>query len=390
VGLAAFALALGRPEGFVYLAPVAFVGAIEKRSAGWWMRAVAAPAMAVAILSAVRWLAFGSPVPLPVLAKIGRVDYWHRLQSGAEYIAAFGRASVIGAILLVMAGAALVLTSSDLMSRSRGKDRRFMLAPVAVLTTHLVMVLLVGGDWMAYTRFIAPVIPLLAIVTMQVFVSCLSVVCPRSAVAVGATVAFAIAVSLASNEKTGLHYPFIKSTCLQRSGDDLANESLGSSLGQRVRRLNYPFRRDESQLLPFLLGPLRALSENRVVTIASCQMGYLPYHVRAFGLHNVRFVDTVGLVDPALARLPGPRTTWGLAIGNDVTLLMDPASGDPVARAVQDRNPDLVYMLSTDEKAVRQMEQWHWTLVWDAPQAKIFARNTLRSSMTLPLTPAAR
>jgi len=371
-GGVAFLLATVRPEGVVYLTAVAVVGGFNHRSRRWWTRAVAFPAVGFLALSLVRWSCLGTPVPLPVLAKIGASGISDRVWMGLSYLAQFARASLLGGILL----GALVIGSlfvSGCRLWGGAADRgRLVRVPMVLLGVHLAMVVSVGGDWMVHSRFVVPAIPLLAVVLGQTMAAFLE--WRRRTLVSVLLVALALAAPAMAKEETGLYFPYFKYICHQRSILDLFDPRFGATVGERMRRLNHAYRRDEFQLRPFLVGPLASRARDSLVTVASCQMGYLPYEVRRLGLKNVRFVDTFGLVDPELARIPGARTALGLAVGNDLARLMDPRSSDPVARAVQDRHPDFVYMLAASPAVIEQMQAWNWRLVWNAPEAKIFAR----------------
>ncbi len=95
-----------------------------------------------ALCALVRFVAFGSPAPLSLLAKPS--DLWH----GAIY-----------------ASAAAVVTLAPLLAISPlalARAPRSALAIVVAAVAHFAAITAVGGDWMPYARLAAPIVPSLA------------------------------------------------------------------------------------------------------------------------------------------------------------------------------------------------------------------------------------
>jgi hypothetical protein len=139
------ALALGvaatlRPELVVAASVAGILLAPRPRVLGFLARA-AAPS---AIVAAARIAAFGSPLPLAVLAKPS--DARH----GAVYVAA-GLVVTSLAIVPAIMPAALAAAPEE--------HRPVVRAAGALVVVQAVVVALVGGDWMPYARLLVPVIP---------------------------------------------------------------------------------------------------------------------------------------------------------------------------------------------------------------------------------------
>ncbi len=381
-GMCAALLALTRPEGFVYLGTVLAWGIATKRSRRWWVASFASPLLVFLLITAVRWGWLGSPVPLPVFAKAGGGNPFERIADGTSYVLAFAQASTLGMLVLCALGARWIQAGLQLASGRPPELLLRRMAPALVVSTQLSAAAIAGGDWMAYYRFIAPAVPLLCVSLVQMIWDVLDHVSSAPLLRRGIGGIGLCLIPWLVVERSGLRPPYMHNTCMQRSIFDLMDDQLGASLGERVRRLNHPYFRDETQLLPFLEGPLRRIvAQQRELTIATYQMGFFPYYLRGMRLGGVvHLVDTFGIVDPELARLPGLRTPLGLTIGLEPTIYLDPSTQDLGARAIQARRPDLVYVLRADGHTVEQLARWGWVLIWNAPEAKIFARDSVLQS----------
>lgn len=389
VGALGSCLALARPEGFVYLAAIVAVGVARRARVRWWLAALGPPVVVISGAALIRTLVFGTSVPLPVLAKAESSNPFARVEEGVGYLSAFAEASALGGLLLAAFAARVVLLLFQVVPlRARLSVYGGTLASVALVAVagvHLLAVLLAGGDWMAFYRFVAPVVPLLGVAASQSLAKAAELIPPkvRRVTLPVALMALALAAwPLGRDERSGLYYPYIRNTCLQRSLADLVDERLGASLGQRVRQLNHPYFRDITQLDPFLRGPLRQLSETRGhLVVATQQMGFLPYRLRELGFERVHLIDSYGITDPELARLPGERVALGLRDGAQALRFLDPASGTALAHAVVKREPQLAYVLRVDRASVDRLAELGWVLIWNAPEAKIFARREVAARL---------
>jgi hypothetical protein len=382
-GIVAFLLTLARPEGFAYLGAVLLWGILAKRHRAWWLQAFALPLLAFSAVTLLRWLWLGLLFPIPVLAKVGTGNTLQRIGSGFHYVVAFGRASILGAVLLLGFVFQLLRLVVTTLARptpklQMSKQALSKQAPMVILFVHVGIVIGTGGDWMTYSRFLAPVIPLLGLVTAALVWSLPWQRWTSRPFRFALVGLFVLGLPFLASEKSDLFPPYIRNTCTQQSFSDLVDPHFGPTLGERVRRLNHPYHRDATQLRPFLLNILGPVARRPGgITVATYQMGFFPYEVSRLKIDQVRFVDTVGIVDAAIASLHGERTPRGLATGLDPITFLDPDSRDPIARAIQNRQPDLVYILSTSPAMVRTLQRWNWLLIWNAPEAKIFARRGL-------------
>lgn len=380
VAIVSTLLVLARPEGWIYMAAVALFALGARLGRRWLLRAVATPVAAFVLLSLVRKLWFGVWLPLPALAKMSSSAVLARINEGLAYLWAFAEASYLGFVLLCAAlAAACLLAGRTWRERGRGPspESRALLAVVSVVGVHLLTVALSGGDWMGYYRFVAPAVPLLGVTLAQL----ISAAAPRSSTGLVSALLVLVGISavpLGEDERSGLRPPYMQNTCLQTSLADLGDAELGPTLGERVRRLNHPYLRDLSQLAPFVHGPLQSILRVKPdILIASYQMGYFPYHARIWQMPGIRFLDTVGITDSQLAKDAALRSSRGLSDGLEPRIFLDPQANNAVSNRVQALRPDLTYVLNADVDMVSQLTAWGWLLVWNAPEAKIFARREL-------------
>ncbi|MDD9946026.1 MAG: hypothetical protein OXU20_33590 [Myxococcales bacterium] len=368
-------LSLARPEGFTYLGVPLLFGLLTGRDRSWWLRAIGAPLLGFAAVSGARVLFVGYPVPLPVLAKAGGDGLpLRRFGSGVNYVVAFYRASVLGAAMMP----AFVVRAVGLLRMLEQKRLRdaptAQLAPALVMAVHLGDVIVAGGDWMAFYRFMAPIVPLMAVILAQVLWALAERAIARPRWRWGTALALTLLLPWISFEQTGVAPPYMPNTCMQRSLAELFDPQLGDTFGTRIRRLNHPHIRDETMLLPFIDGPLRPLqARHPTLRIASTQMGFLPHALYERGLRNIDLIDAFGITDPRLASVAGERNALGLTVGAYPERFLDPNSPAPAAQAIQKLEPDLVYTLSLERSTIKRLEEWGYRLIWSRSECNVFA-----------------
>lgn len=364
-------LVAARPEGVLY---ALLVPLLRRRLPRPRLLTVAAlPWGAFAALTALRWGLTGHVAPLPVLAKVGGDAPLARLAGGLEYAAAFAVASPLHLALLAGAVAVALRTGAARL----GRDRRALLALVGLQGGLAVVA---GGDWMTYYRFLYPALPALAALGAHAILGTgRSVVgalpaAPRRA----ALLALAVAVVLAGSVERSHLGPFgmTDTNRVQRLWDAL-DPAFGAGLGDRARRLNVPYARDEGDLFPFVDGPLRRVAERAErLQVVSYQFGAFAYRVRRAGL-DVALHDPMGVCDPRTATLGGARNALGLEDGRYPERFLDPASGSPLARHLAAVAPDVVYVLDLSREQREAVERLGYRVVWDRPDAKVLARAAL-------------
>jgi hypothetical protein len=170
-----------------------------------------------------------------------------------------------------------------------------------------------------------------------------------SRVARVATLAAMIALSVVNLASERLKNPFSDhdNTSLQAGiGDLVAGGWDLASVNRSALMLNTYHRRDLEAITPFVENDLRRLAldaaDGRIVYM-SYQMGIVPYVIRHSAPDlDVYFVDTVGLCDRTIARLPLPRRHVGIAPGLNLLGTLTGKAG-PLSDYVLATKPNLVY-----------------------------------------------
>jgi hypothetical protein len=242
VGLAIAGLAWLRPELAAIAVVLLTAVAVRVGMARAWPAFVIATVGGLAVC-AFRFGLSGDALPLALSAKLGS------LADGLSYSA---RATVV-----VSGGLGLVLAGVGTW-RGRGDDRWL----AAILFTHIVAVVLVGGDWMPGFRLFAPVLPLYAALAAVGAVHLWRLGRSGRAIACACLV-FACGVPLLD---LALRIPEWRQAGISR-------ERAGHQLAERLRA--------------------------QVERVALVDIGYLGY------ASGCEVVDLAGITEPAVARMRG-------------------------------------------------------------------------------------
>jgi arabinofuranosyltransferase len=124
-----------------------------RERAGWWLRYGAGAAATVAAVTFLRYQYFGDFVPATVRFK-APTSIASSVPAGYDYLAQFV-VEFPPVPILLFASAALVLAA---------RRSRAAVAASLVVLGKLGFILWVGGDWMGFHRFVAPVVPLMGLV----------------------------------------------------------------------------------------------------------------------------------------------------------------------------------------------------------------------------------
>jgi arabinofuranosyltransferase len=201
-------------------------------------------------------------IPNSVIAKWGGGPIYALL--GIKYTLA-GIAGTVGIIGLgVLALPSLIRSSSEV---------RFLSIYCAA---YLLFITISGGDWMPGFRFFVPVLPLLwtlcTVGALRLVTAALPALAPRTIAVAVAILALASFMGGRSLSRAQLEYP--------------------TGIKQRTW-ITSPERVSVAKELSRIVSP------GSTVAIGEC--GYIPYFAP-----GVRFLDLFGLMDPRIARLPGP------------------------------------------------------------------------------------
>ena len=161
--LATLALVTVRPEMISLVTALAFAVFIYRRIGRWRGRVAlivfyATVLLAISGVIVFRHFYFGSPVPLPVYAKVSSFSARH-LQEGMFYLLHYALANPV---MLFGLGAALFQLYTLLRNEQRQPAFGQLLLAIALLA-YAAFIIITGGDWMQAGRFLVPVLPLAAL-----------------------------------------------------------------------------------------------------------------------------------------------------------------------------------------------------------------------------------
>lgn len=155
-----------------------------------------------------------------------------------------------------------------------------------------------------------------------------------------------------------------------------------SDLDEKLILMNCAGERDWEGVMLFITDELPMIYEalNHEVTIATFQMGFFPYYVKKINpALNIEFVDTLGLADSKIARMHGPRESYGLREGLRIDDIFAGKSGH-LSEYILGRDPNMIYVLNATSKRRMALSNLGWTMSWDKPGAVIFIKKNNQSS----------
>lgn len=370
---------LARPEGFIATVAVALhLLALPRRSRVSLRRATALvglPVVAGVSLGIWRLLTFGAPFPNPVYAKVGIHAPVARLRAGLDYVAG---CLTSGPYFLILGGAVLLVLVLVVRDSFRADGwpwpraaSRSLLIPALAQTAF---VLLVGGDWMGFYRFLVPALPLyiVAVAARIVRPAAEGLVAAGPGARLLRQVGVAAVLLLVTTNVGGRAWP---GRCSTQAGiGDLLGIRSAEELQEKLISLNCAYGRDERDLLPYLHASLRdtARRHGGRIVVATVQMGFFPWIVRTeFPGLDVSFVDTFGITDPHVARLDVPKVARGVAPGISLGAVVDGGAGE-LTRFVREKGANLAYAVDIPVEDRRRFVHAGWRLVWDRPGAVVF------------------
>lgn len=388
-------LILARPEGFfIVLFTVIFL-ALFSWSSGWTWRTlplVILPSAFFFALGLFRLSLFRAFWPNPVYAKAS-LGAW-KFSAGLSYLREFYGSSLF-VLFLGMASGVLVFHYGILLVRSlktrellkTRKDGFLILLLGLVVTGHL-FVLLSGGDWMEYFRFMHPVFPFMVVLSLGFTVRILSVVVARvNQAGVSAPVRwgfpllaaacflFLIVQNFYQKDRVtswkGDMYIHIGSSATPCRLLDLL--AAGSELDERVKMLNKCYARDKELLFPFLGGKFVELyQQSGALVIATPQMGLFPYYLkRKYPDFNLTFIDTRGLCDPNVAHMDIQNGPYGIEWGGSLARIIAGEVG-PLSEYVLSKKTNMLYRVNETPWGIVRLEEYGFRTVLKETFAMVF------------------
>jgi hypothetical protein len=379
---------LVRSEGFMLIALTAAALALThllqrgnaKHLLGKSLLSIGGPVVLAVALLALRMATFGLLAPAPAYAKAGSLpDLLAGLPFGVQYVRDYHLSSALMIVQLVLLAVATFIVFAPVIAGKKSTPGAGVLALGLLLVAwNHAYVMLVRGDWMTYFRFIVPVIPVICIVAALALSHALAHIptgVTRALPALGMAAMFALSsTNLWQNPRSYVATMPVSST--QRSIVDLFQPS-SLPFQERILRLNASYVRDADQALPFLRDALPELYgklNTKRLVIASYQIGYVPYITKQ--LHptlDIEFVDTMGLANATIARMPLPKFVWGIVDGDKLDRIVA-GEMQPLSAYVLDRDVNVLYFIAITPEQKQRLTANGWELLWERPQAIFYGK----------------
>ncbi|WP_460028900.1 hypothetical protein [Methyloparacoccus murrellii] len=372
------ALVLTRTEGFW---PIFAAWIIKKTNQGHHRQRInhywpLLPPLATFIgLITIRQICTGHYWPSPTYAKVGLS--METLTAGAGYIKNYFTASPWCFIqFLALCETLYTLTCRFARSKSLPNEPQLHLsyAGLVICGGQIGFTLLSGGNWMEYSRFMAPIVPALNIITMESIMRLLNKLSgqpqrlTRHAAALGAATLSTTQVIYWENQEIKDCSTIIPPASLLKL-QAIATHTIDG---------NCSHSRDMTHLKPFIDQKLLEIvnANPKPLIAASYQGGLFPYLLRQrFNPGEIHFVDTTGVTDTTIGTLPGTRSTRGVKRGGRIDLALMGKAGELSEYLHQpDSKPDLVYLLGATNEVRENFKSLGYEVIWDQPGAIIFYR----------------
>jgi hypothetical protein len=247
-------------------------------------------AVATAALIGFRLAYFGSAFPNPVTTKASSID----VVGGLAYL----RIHTVPATLWLFVALAVggVVLGRELARKGREVPIEAVLA-VAFGGAYLGFIVLIGGDWMMGGRFLAHMVPMVAVV-LAVAIDRLFDARPRARIAAIAVVVASNVVGVVALARGVSSGRPIWTTGLVRAGLDAR---LGADVARRFswfETTNLVHLRDVPVVVEMekVVAAIRAARPDRRVVVMSTQAGMVPYYVAQASYGHLRFIDGCSLV----------------------------------------------------------------------------------------------
>jgi hypothetical protein len=297
--LCGFALQLARPELPLFVPVLTLSFWVACRFLALPCRAIGLRAL-LSILTALcivswRWYYFGEWFPQPVTAKSAGITLT-AFKAGLLYLGAIFT-NPIGALFTT---ASMIALLHLLWRSARGKENTLLVASTLACTGYTALVALTGGDWMPQQRFLAPLVPLQALLLMR----SLSLILP-------AKMAFLAVMLLASSQ---ILHSYLQAQFHQQAKANLPITSPSYS----VFETHSPSVQANLPTLAALIPLVASVHKQKhaPVQLLSGQMGVLPYHLSLLFPNQLHFTDRNALVEPSLTNCSltreRPRVPQGL------------------------------------------------------------------------------
>jgi hypothetical protein len=326
-----------------------------------------------------RWTNFGYFFPNPVYAKSSIIqDPVRTILDGLGYLSGYYFYTILGVLhlcaLTYAIGCWLVLFFIGGRAEFAVKYRVDLVLG-AILIGYVISVVIMGGDWMMYHRFLMPMVLFNNIILSTVIIRQMEA---RGSSETKRFLAFAVIIFVSlhniysPSRELMLHnkaknYPYLGMTF---NLSDLLSVDL-SALNRDWLNQSYVYHRDRFMRLFIEEHFTKVLARSKHLTILTNQAGLLPMYIRdLYPRENARisFIDPHGLINLDIARLAVPKNQLGnIGGGSLASILLD--TNNPISEHILQNKPNLVYILQQLEENDRDaLKAKGYELVWDRPQ----------------------
>lgn len=367
-------LVLVRTEAFWPTFLAGFFLVIFKGKAGFnsaAFRAILLALLFLGLLFGVRYKFTSVFWPNPVYAKVG--NFKTAIPGGLKYVYDYYVSSVWAGIqaLAVGYGALKLLVLTRHAARTETFPVQAGLFDViagGIIIAHLAFVVLSGGNWMEYFRFMAAIVPLMNILVFTML-SGLWVKIVNKRFVTGSILCF-IALSFTQIGSGGNQYA---GNCSKPLILENISHDIKSVPGYAIKN-NCAHSRDFFAIKPFIESKIPGLlaKNNGHLTVTSSQAGFFPYYIRQnYDKNQVWFIDSAGLGELDIARLPGERNSGGLNNRIDLALLGRAGSA---SQYFLSHPVDLVYLLDASPEVRANFKKLGFNTILDVNGAVVFSR----------------
>ena len=356
-----------------------------KKPCAWAIISLLWGMAALAALMAIRWYGFGYLFPNPVYAKASLFTApLTTLGNGFDYLASYYFYSPMGWACFVTVLYSFYVWGRHMHQRLRKltiSSPASLLILAAMLLFYLASIVMMGGDWMMFHRFMMPTIPLHMMLLVYM-------ACQRMERYGNSMAAYIVAVPLAISIITQPWFPGneLHAGNIQAHGDTAcplptSTEGLSlTSLNEAWMKQNYTVNRDAG-MVQFVRDELPKWVDKAPLVILTYQAGLFPMTVRDSYPQmqdSITFIDSSGLINLDIAKVPVAKSAYGNNAGHNPLSILEGKEGE-LSTKILAYQPTMVYLLhplsDNDKKAFKTLG---YTLMWNQPYAVFLSHDGIQ------------
>jgi hypothetical protein len=330
-----------------------------------WIALVIAVLMTVILI--VKLVYFGSWLPLPVMAKLGGGVLLSRTGDGMQYLVSALLPPPLS--LLPFFAIAGVVCVARKIGRDEPEFTGGLLLTLFVLV-YMGFILIAGGDWMEGSRFIVPVIPALAVLSVMVVPHIKSR--EFQVYILAGIVAFQIVGGIWFAKFGSISTPLWEVSSLDTS-------SLAVEKYSWLARPNRTHLRDIPVVdqLNSVIETLQSDVEGKV-TVMSAQAGFVAYHMAREHYKQIEFIDRRGITTSHFTDCGGTKDVQRTTTGLFLTYIAFFANQEDIEQDCGIQRPHVIFDLDLPELIVENVIARNGYVVVYRQTGKIQTSKTLQ------------